>query len=301
MGMKIVVPGANFSASGNPAVIQLIEGLPAADLAALYLFEDGTVDTAYSGLVEDVSGNGRHAPLITSSSARRTAQGFATAADNTTRNRGFGIDTGINVSDKFTVFGVSRNRLPADAAYTGQYVMPWAVSRNFTNAASPNLAQSTLEGNINGAGIGGVLHINQFNSGTSVDYAELASLSWQANPNGSLAWAGSVRPFVSNTGQPKSSWIAWALSFDKDVGYTFRTMGGGHSVASATHAGVFAAAHGANTSKHLFGAMGFQNSQINGEMALAGIYDGAAKSAAEMDVLIAAMKVRLADRIATIL
>jgi hypothetical protein len=106
---------------------------------------------------------------------------------------------------------------------------------------------------------------------------------------------------VSNVAQPKSSWVAWALSFDKDFGYTFRALGTGAVVASAEHAGVFFAAHSANVSRHLFGSMGYFSSQINGEMAMAGIYDGVAKTAEEMDALIVAMKSRLSSRIATIL
>lgn len=300
MGMKIIIPGADFSASANPSVIDLVAGLPAADLAALYLFEDGTIGSAYTGVIEDVTGNGNDATFIASSSARRSAFGFETAADNTTRNRGFGIDTGINVSEKFTVFGVSRNRLAADSSITGQYVMPWSLSRNFSNAVAPDLSPGA-QGAINGEGIGGILHINQQNTGGTTNYAEIASYSSKQSPDTNQAWAGSTRPSVGNTAQPKSSWIAWALAFDKDVGYEFRTLGTGTTVNAPTQAGQFYTGHGLNTSKHLFGAMAFSGSNINGEIAMAGIYDGVAKTASEMDALIAAMKTSLAGREMTIL
>lgn len=364
MALKIIIPGVDFSATGNPKVEDYIEGIPATNLSALYLFDVGTVGQAYAGPAVDYSGLGNSAPLIGGSTARKTAGGVGNIDDNqfalvtgsisgttltvtavaagalavgqnitglgiaadttitalgtgtggagtytvsasqtvaattitgslvTARNRGFGVLTPVPIASKFTVFGVHRNRLPAAAAVTGTYMMPWSCSANWASAGSPVMTD-TSAGTVRIDG--GLLHINQQNIGTSSTIAEIGTLSYQ--PNTSTAWAGSVRPGTSLGSQPKDAWIAWALSFDKDVGYTLRTLGSGHSVASAAYATAFYNDQVAKGGKHMFGSMGYQTSTVMGEMAMAGVFSGRAMTSVEMDDLIVKMKARLATRI----
>lgn len=301
MALKFVIPGADFSGLGNPRVQSYLEGLPADNLAALYMFEQGTVGEAYPGPATDYSGNERAAPLIGGGSLFKTAGGVANslAAE---RNAGGGIITPVSVTSQFTVFGVHRNLIAWDGVLSEIYGIHWSVSGNWPSISAPVMAGSQ-RGLVNTAGRGGQLHVNQtVAAGASNNRAEFASLSWQnAEANPAIAWAGSVRPSMSAAATPKDSWIAWALSFDRASGYTLRALGTGHTIDAPVYAETFAAAHIANGSKHIFGPVGYGGGTFAGEMAMAGVYTDVAMAAADMDALIARMKLRLADRIATIL
>lgn len=302
MSIAIRLPGVNFSNLGNPKCVDYIESFPATNLAALYSFESGTAGQPYTGPATDYSGNNQSARLIGASTLLKTTGGIANSLDQT-RNAGGGIITPVTVTDKFTVFGVSRNLLAWDGVLANIFNMPWSLSGNWLDMSAPSMTD-LVRGNRNMAGRGGVLHINQqMATSTSDNNAGIASLSWQAFETGapSTAWAGNTRPAVALPNTAKNSWIAWALSFDRASGYTFRALGQGNTVTAPAHAETFAAAHISNGSKHLFGPMGYSSSQIVAEQAMAGVYTNEAKSVPDMDALIVAMKARLASRIPIIL
>lgn len=371
MSLKIVIPGADFSAIGNPKVVDFIEGLPATNLAALYLLGTGTEGEALGSGPDDYSGNSNTATLLTNSTAIKTAGGvgniedaavFTASISGTTMtvsdlaagalavgqtitgngvtggttitalgtgsggtatyevsdsqavasgtinalgaaNNGFGFITPVPISDKFTVFGVSRNTFPADdPSKTNIYCASWLGSGNCSNTSLPDVNTNSF-GAANTATAGN-LHINMSNVGTGNNFANIGTLN--NIPGASTAWSGSssVRVAVSDTGEPKDSWIAWALAFDKDSGFNMRAMGGGASTTTAaTHATAWANDQISRGGKHVFGAMNYTKSihGVRGDMAMAGIYANEAKSTAEMDALLVLMKARLASRIATIL
>lgn len=62
MGIRIVVKGADYSASGLPAVKEFVAGFDTAGLEGLWLLEDGSNGSAYASAT-DSSGAGNHAPL----------------------------------------------------------------------------------------------------------------------------------------------------------------------------------------------------------------------------------------------
>ncbi|MFZ3485770.1 hypothetical protein [Sphingomonas sp. 3-13AW] len=294
MSILITVPAADFSAIGNPKVNKLLYGFPADNLEALHFFESGTVGEPYVGPSADQSGKGNTAPLIPGSSAFKTAGGVATSLERTTRTAGFGIFSPVPLTDRFTVFGVSRNLLAPDAAIVGNFLVPWSASGDWNTPAQP-LMTNTNRASVNGAD--GLLHINQQNNGTGSTAAEIAALSFRATPNNSQAWGGGqVRPGVVQSGTPKDSFIAWALSFDRAAGYTFRALGQGGTITDPEHAALWIDYQKSVGARHVFGAVGYTSQTIVGEMAMAGIYKNVSKTAGEMDALIAVLKSRMALR-----
>ncbi|MFZ3485777.1 hypothetical protein, partial [Sphingomonas sp. 3-13AW] len=218
MSILITVPGADFSAIGNPKVNKLLYGFPADNLEALYLFESGTVGEAYAGPATDRSGRGNNAPLIPGSVAFKTAGGVATSLDRVTRTGGLAFFSPVPLTDKFTVFGISRNLLPPEMSPSGVvYVIPWSASGDWNTPAQP-LISNPNRASLNGGD--GLLHINQQTSPTGT-IAEIGALSFRGAPNNNQAWGGGqVRPGPQMAGTPKDSYIAWALSFDRSAGYT---------------------------------------------------------------------------------
>lgn len=375
MTIKIIVPGVDWSGLGNPKVEDLIQGIPAASLSALYLFDQGTTGQAYAGPAKDYSGNGQDAPLISASIAIKTAGGVGnikdaavftgsidsssgtptltvtaiaagtlavgqtlsganvtpgtkiaafgsgsggtgtyaldtsqTAASGTINaldpvNNGFGVLSPVGIASKFTVFGVSRNNFPAISG-VNTFMIPWLGSGNTATPAAPTTNDSNM-GTGNGASTGR-LSINQQNNGTSFNYAEMGYYN-TTNGAASASWTGapsnSTRPGLTQAGTAKSAWISWALSFDTTVGITFRTLGQSSVIASPTDAANWAAGQQALSGKHMFGAMNFNRSVtgVRGEIAMAGVYNGLAKSVADMDSLLSLMRAKLASRLGTIL
>lgn len=296
MSLKIVIPNADFSGLGNPKVETYINGLPEKNLAALYLFDEAVaVGQAYAVPGLDQSGNGNVAALIAGSAAFKTAGGVASSTGST-RTKGFGLMSPVRLTSKFTVFGISRNLMAASVP-AGAYMMPYSSSGNWPMPAAPDVADI----NAGGANTGGLLHLNHVNNGPSFNYAELASYSQTAPSGGPTNWGGVSRPDVNNVDAAKNSWIAWALSFDSSAGYTMRAMGGGHTISDPVAANAWSIDQIAKNAKHVFGAMGYQDTLIVGEMAMAGVYKDVAKTAGEMDALIVRMKARLAARLGTIL
>lgn len=300
MSILITVPGADFSAIGNPRVNKLLFGFPVDNLEALHFFESGNTGDVYAGPAIDQSGKGNNAPLIAGSTALKTAGGVGNVADsNGVANNGFAVLSPVPITDRFTVFGVSRNLYPA-AAMIGTFLVPWSSSGNYANAGAPTFGTSAGGANV---ATDGRLHINQVNQANgSADNAEIAMYDTIANA--STRWGGgSVRPAVATSGTPKASWIAWALSFDKAVGPTFRSLGQTITDASPADATAWANGQIGRGAKHVFGAVNYlgDSDGVKGEMALAGVYKNVSKSVSELDAIIAAMKARLALRNLTVL
>lgn len=307
MALKIIIPGANFAALGNPKVEDYVEGLPGAGLSALYLFETGTAGQAYAGPATDYSGNGQAAPLIGASTAIKTAGGVGNVqASADAANNGFGVVSPVTISDKFTIFGVSRNLYASDANI-GTFLIPWMSSGHTDSVSAPSTASGNF-GQVNGS-TDGRFHLNQANNVTGGPNApELGAYSVQSGTGGA-AWggSGSTRPSTSTAG-PKAAWIAWALSFDKTAGFTLRALGNSvvpaaGNAAAIADATIWANAQVGRGARHMFGAMNFlrDSDGVKGEIAMAGIYKDIAKSVAEMDVLLLSMKSRLAGRLGTVL
>ncbi|WP_328279243.1 hypothetical protein [Sphingobium sp.] len=300
MSLKIVIPGADFSGLGNPKVESLIEGLPADNLAALYLFDTGVEGAAWAGPAVDKSGFGRDAPLVAASTALKSAGGVNNGA---VANEGFAVLTPVGISSKFTVFGVSRNNLPASAAVSTT-LMPWSSSGDWAAPLAPSVSDGTAGAAAQATA--GRFQLNQQNfvSTSTGNFAEMGVYATAANV--STGWAGATaRQDVRNAAAAKGSWIAWALSFDAAVGYTLRGIGSSVIVTgAAADAAIWLARQTSVGGRHIFGAPAYLSDpdNVRGEMALAGIYDGVAKSVADMDVLLARVKTKLAARIgATIL
>ncbi|MET0373940.1 MAG: hypothetical protein ABW128_06745 [Rhizorhabdus sp.] len=361
MSLKITIPGVDFSATGNPKVTDFVEGVPALNLAAYYLFESGTVGQNYAGPATDQSGNGNNAPLLVNSNAKKTAGGVGnivdaavftgsisgttltvtavaagalaigqtlsgsgvtagttiTAGSGTTwtvstsqtapsttinaydpANHGFGVLSPVAITNKFTVFGVSRNTFPLTGITT--FAMPWASSGNTATPANPDLNVAGFGGN--NLLSSGILHINTSNEGGLPLTADIGVFNQRTDGS---AWAPplTVRPNIRPAGTAKDAWIAWAASFDKDTGFTLRSMGTSIVLAAPAQAATWAADQIVKGGRHMFGAMNYQRDAdgVRGEMAASGVYANEAKSVADMDVVIASLKTRLASRIPIIL
>lgn len=372
MTFKLIIPGADFSLLGNPKVEDYIENLPATNLAALYLFDQGTNRQPYTGPAKDYSGNGQDAPLITASTAIKTAGGvgsiqdaavFTGAIDSSSgtavltvsaiaagtlaigqvltgtgvtagtkisalgtgtggtgtytldtvqtlasttinaidaANDGFAIFTPVPITNKFTIFGVSRNLSPPVAGFSS-FLVPWLGSGNTSFPTAPTTVDSAM-GSGNGS-LDGRISVNQQNNGITTNYPEIGF--YQTKTDGNSAWTGATASRVGPTvggqtpGLAKNSWVAWALSFDVAVGATMRAYGATAVAPSPADALTWATGQAGRGSRHMFGAMNFLRSatRIRGEMAMAGIYKDRAMSIAEMDALLANMKTRLASRI----
>lgn len=290
MSVRFTIPTTDFSAFGNPKVINQIDVFPADNLAALYYFDQGTAGEAWAGPAVDKTENLNHAPLVAGSNAVKTSGGVSNVVNAAAAaNNGFGLLTPVDITSQFTVFGISRN-LYAVATGVQTYLIPWMSSANCVDPTAPNLA-TPLYGNANSAEIG-KLHLNQQNNGTSGNYPELGVFNTDTAGAG---WgAGGIRPALSISagGLSKSSWIAWALSFDADVGVKCRMLGGGVEINEAADASVWADGQASLDGKHMFGGMNFgrDSDGVKGSLAMAGIYTGVAKTAAESDAIIAAMK-----------
>ncbi|AXB75469.1 hypothetical protein [Novosphingobium sp. P6W] len=297
MAFKLIIPGADFSATGNPKVENRLFGFNADNLEALYFFDSGTVGQAYTGPATDQTGRGNSAPLILASTALKTATGVANVADGSAAaNNGFGILTPVPITSKFTIFGVIRNLYPA-AANIGTFMMPWSSSGSFTTPANPT-TNDTAAGSAN-ATTAGRLSINQQNTNTGgSDNAEIASFATLPGAT-NTPWSGaSTRNAHAVAGTPKSSYIAYAMSFDAASGYVFRTLGSGHVIADASSAGAWATDQIGRGAKHMFGVMNYGRDAdgVKGEISMAGVYKDVAKSAADLDVIITNLKARMALR-----
>lgn len=284
MSFKLIIPGADFSGLGNPKVESYIEGFPADGLSALYLLQDGMVGQAFAGEVQDSSGNEHHAALIANSQAHQVATGLANVASpGDPVNRGFGALSPVEISDRFTIFGISRDLFPATSGVS-VYAMPWLSSGNATPPLNPD---TNAFGQVNRA-TDGVLGLNHFTNGTTVDYA---NIGLYAATTADTGWQGATRlGIVAGGSGSKANFVPWALSFDKDVGATLRAGGVTVTAANAVSAALWASQQKTRNAQHVFGFMTYirDTDCSRGELGLAGIYDGVAKSVADMDRINAA-------------
>lgn len=295
MALKIIVPGVDFSGFGNPKVQDYIEGFPADSLSALYLFNSGTVGSAYSGPATDYSGNGNAAALLSGSTAIKTTGGVGNVADASgAAGNGFGILSPVPISTKFTVFGASRNLFAASSSVSNSFLEPWGSSGNTAAPAAPVIG-STQFGNLN-VGTDGVLTLNQITSGLGNNNPEIATY---AATTAGAAWmsGGATRTAASASGA-KDAYIAWAMAFDSVAGTVlFRALGQSVSLTGVgTPAALWASQQISRGAKHMFGAMNFNSNAagVKGEIGVGGVYNGVAKAVADLDVVIASTKASMA-------
>lgn len=108
--MLITLPNADFSSAGLGKVTRLINGMPAADLIGLYLFDDGADGDTITTLV-DKSGNGNNASVRTNWSGGKK-RSYGLEVDNA---NGVCYQTPIAMNRpgrKFTIIVAGSNTLP---------------------------------------------------------------------------------------------------------------------------------------------------------------------------------------------
>lgn len=99
MSLIMKIAGADFSDSGLPKLKRAVFGFPAEGLAGLYLFEDGTVDTAHIGAFTDSSGRKNDAALFSDFSPPVNRSYGVEVTDGA----GLIMNTGIKQPSNFTI------------------------------------------------------------------------------------------------------------------------------------------------------------------------------------------------------
>lgn len=115
MSFNLIIPGANFSALGNPKVESYIAGLPVRNMQALYLMEDGAAGSTHA-VITDSSGLGNHATLLAGSTIQKTAQGVTTAHSGA-------VFTGSTAGSVLTVTAVAAGTIEVGKALLGAGVI----------------------------------------------------------------------------------------------------------------------------------------------------------------------------------
>lgn len=285
MTLAISVPGVDASASGLPARSDRLAGFPTNNLFGLWLCEDGATGVTPSAIL-DSSGNNHNGTLFTSGSFSKSAEGYATGA-----TLGFLFDTGFPFASNFTAIGITRNRVAGGNASSTAYPVLLTTTGS--------CASSSMTGSIGatGASTRGALLVNHdsfsADSGASAG-AEIGLFQYIAGGTSSQGWGGgsnASRRICRNTTQPKSSWIAWALSVNHDTGTViFKAQGISYTLSVATDLANFTAGAG----NVVLGMSHWQLATIcQGDIGLAALYSYAAAEA-DMDKLIAAAKKRMA-------
>lgn len=141
MSLVMKVAGADFSQSGLPKLKQTILGFPSLGLAGLYLFEDGTVDTAHTGVFIDSSGRKNDASLFSDFSAPvNRSYGL-----EVTNSAGLILNTGIPQTGDFTILACVNLTMDTVSAegyptYTGDTGNKIPATKASTGSNSPRLA-----------------------------------------------------------------------------------------------------------------------------------------------------------------
>jgi hypothetical protein len=144
MSLILKVAGANFSQSGLPKLKQTILGFPAEGLAGLYLFEDGSVDTAHTGEFLDSSGRANNASLFSDFSAPVNRSYGLEVTDGA----GLILNSGIKQPSQFTILVCANLSMPTDShngypTYTGDTGNGIPSSKASSGNNSPRLAINT--------------------------------------------------------------------------------------------------------------------------------------------------------------
>lgn len=282
MSLVIRAPGSVGAGSALPPLTRLLYGFPANDdLQALYLLEDGAVDSIPTSIV-DSSGKGNHAVLLTGAQIVKTAEGVKTGD---VLDEGWFAKTPIPTGS-FSMVGVTRNRIPLPTANGTPIV--WGSSGNWSGGA---VAMS--EGNTLNIGTRGLLSLNHFSASGGLSVPEIGVLNYDTASTGWGDVSPSIRKVVTGTGA-KDQWHAFALSLDATTG-TVVLRGFGQTVTFTDLAAATAYLAGTNYWVVGFGKYTTALNATRGETGLFAIYN-TARDVAGLDVLIAAAQARMALR-----
>lgn len=280
MTFAITVPGTNAAAVGLPALSPRIAGFPSASLYGLWLNEDGTVGTTPTSIL-DSSGNGHNGSMFTSPQVTKSAEGYATGA-----SVGFLFDTGYAASADFTVVGVERNRLGGSAGVNANPVLLTSTGSCASNATTGSVGNT-------GSSTRGILAVNHDSVSADSGVTAGAEIGLFNQIAGSSAgWAGgSSRRVCRNTSAAKASWLAWALSVNHTTGAViFKSQGQTYTLNASSDLAAWTSGAGnvvLGMSHYLLATL------CTGDVGLNALYSYAATEA-QMDVLIAAAKARMA-------
>lgn len=279
MSLRITLAGVDASASLLPIVQNTLYGLPADDLAALYLCQDGDLNQPYSGLVTDATMNAKHGTLITGSALKKIAAGFETRGDPShsattgssfSNMDGFAFNTGVPVNGSFTwVLVAKQDEQSPDETYP----VLWAPK------APGALPFATMDPRIN-------LNLQP------------ATLNTQLRPNlfKSNNWATGGIPSQSfDVTAAATSRFAMAMSFDAASGTFLRLLGGIQNTLVDETSGDWMLAQGGT---HVFGYARESTTrpQSDGEFSMAALFQGVAMDFAGLAELITTAKSIMAER-----
>lgn len=282
MSLIIRATGSIGAGSGLTPLWRELYGFPANDdLKALYLFEDGAVDSTPTSIL-DSSGNGADAVLLTGAQIKKTAEGVKTGD---TLDEGWFAKTPVPTGS-FSMVGVTRNRTPLPTA--NGIPMIWGSSGNWSAGAA-----AMTEGNTLNIGTRGLLSLNHFSASGGLSVPEIGVLNYDTASTGWGDVSPSIRKVVQGTGV-KDQWQAFALSLDAATG-TVILRGFGQTVTFTDLAAATAYLAGTNHWVIGFGKYTTALNAIIGDVGLFAIYD-TARDVAALDVLIAAAKARMALR-----
>jgi hypothetical protein len=292
MSLIIQIPDLDDSASQLGAIVETVLGFPVSGLQGLYLFEDGTVGSAYAGTggaATDSSGNGAHAPMLSSSVVNRVTEGVATGASGA---QPFAFRTPFAIGGSFSLVLATRNRLAAGTAQS--FPTPWLTTINASGGGQA-ITESFTNANVNTRGFAFINHDSASNVAPSNGHAEIGMQNRNVGNTASWAAAPSGRPaFIDPGSSPKATFTCLAMSMNAATGAIILRFNG--TTITWTSLSDLTAWLGDDTAKHLFGMMIGQNlGQVNGDLGAAAFYS-VAKSAADLDTLIMATKTRLALR-----
>lgn len=286
-----VLSGANVTA--GTTIISLGSGTGGAgtyNVSASQTAASDTVNCTTPAVVRDSSGLANHATIATGSTFKRIAEGIEVGA---ALNQGFLAKTPLDVTNEFTFLIVDRLRVPGGTS--GAFPVAYVASNSCSGGAvavSENVGrhQENTRGRfvLNYEGNAGALTVNSqvYNTTKTSPYP-----NWAGN---SIANCRILNPVAS-----RDVWFARAFSFNAITGaVTHRMNGQTATIADATSAAEWLASAG----KHCFGHCHYDVSSNTalGDVGLAAFYN-TAKSVADIDVLIAAAKARMALRGVTVL
>jgi hypothetical protein len=287
MSLKIVIPGADFSAIGNPKVKSLLYGFPADGLAALYLMEDGAAGSVPTQLL-DSSGKSNHAPLRTGSSILKTAEGVRSDVVADAVSKGWVAKTPITHDQSFTRICVVRDR---SDSVNNAFVLPFG----FPTGDQANM-DATPWGQP-GAAAGNQLHLlTNGSAGTN------------RRPQGYAIKAGTTNKWDAFTGAtfnlpstPIAEGVRWqvnGVSYNKVTG-RFIWMGAGGSFDLLVGQDGIDWMTSVSGLKHAFSNcfyVGAGASITKGDTALGALYQGFAMEPSDLQFAMSAARARVAMR-----
>lgn len=279
MSFRITLAGVDASSSKLPVVQNTLFGLPADDLVALYLCEDGEVGENYTGAITDATQNGNHGTLISLSAVKRIAAGFETRGDpgnsgstgsGSANMGGFAFDTGVPCDGSFTWVLVAKQdeNNPNEA-----YPVLWSPK------APSALPYATMDPRIN------------VNLTPDVGNAKIRPNLFKSD---NWATGGVASSAFDVTASPTNRFVL-AMSFDEATG-TFRRLCGGvqHTFVDETSGDWMLALEGT----HVFGYARESTTrpQSDGEFSFAALFTGVAMGFDELAELVTGAKSIMAER-----